>query len=345
MVLGKSSGITVTRNLKDSHSANNMWLIQGASGCGKSTLCKNIIGSAAGDKISVVAIDYSGSFRKKDMPYVNKDNYHIIEIDGLGVNLFKPRNIQIEDRIMTETCEIQTGRIYELLCSTLEIKGSSQCAELYAAIEAEISEGCPDLPGILGRINSRKTSSAKSLMLKTNFLNGIHLTEPWIDWADIISSEKPVVFQFSDTVEPKKSFLIELLLNDLWYFVQQSQNTQSFLLILDEIQNMRFGGNCFLSHLREFRKFGIGAIMATQFSGVRFKKNDMDELLSQAATKVYFRPDNKGIISAAKSIDEYHYTEWLNILRTLRVGECVYSGITNISTVPQSFVLDIPLEL
>lgn len=36
----------------------------------------------------------------------------------------------------------------------MDIKGSSQCAELYAVIEAEISEGCPDLPGILGRINS-----------------------------------------------------------------------------------------------------------------------------------------------------------------------------------------------
>ena len=82
-----------------------------------------------------------------------------------------------------------------------------------------------------------------------------------------------------------------------------------------------------MSHLREFRKFGIGAVMATQFIGNGFDKAESGELLEQAATKVYFKPDNANITAAAKSIDASDYAEWMKILRSLNIGECVYSGM------------------
>ena len=170
-------------------------------------------------------------------------------------------------------------------------------------------------------------TASKILALKLRAIKDVKFNDNTVDWSEIILGKRIVVFQLSYTHEPKRTFLTELLLNDLWDFVKQSENDKGFLLILDEIQNMRFKGECFLSHLREFRKFGIGAVMATQFIGNGFGKAESGELLEQAATKVYFKPDNANITAAAKAIDASDYAEWMKILRSLNIGECIYSGM------------------
>lgn len=103
MLLGNSFGEEITRNLNVPNSVNNIWLIQGMSGSGKSTFCKNIIKSAAGDGMSVIVIDYSKSYIHKDMPYISDEDYHIIEREGLGIDAFKPKSINIEGYDKKET--------------------------------------------------------------------------------------------------------------------------------------------------------------------------------------------------------------------------------------------------
>lgn len=327
MLLGNSYGREITRNLNVPNSVNNIWLIQGMSGSGKSTFCKNIIKSAAEDGISVIVIDYSNSCLHKDVSYISDKDYHIIEREGLGIDIFKPKSINIEGYDKKETLGDTADRICNSLCSALNIKGVTQTDILGECIRNEIDGGKPTLSGILNRIKQMNLTASKTLALKLRAIKDVKFNDNTVDWSEIILGKRIVVFQLSYTHEPKRTFLTELLLNDLWDFVKQSENDKGFLLILDEIQNMRFKGECFLSHLREFRKFGIGAVMATQFIGNGFDKAESGELLEQAATKVYFKPDNANITAAAKAIDASDYAEWMKILRSLNIGECIYSGM------------------
>ena len=342
MLLGNSYGEEITRNLNVPNSVNNIWLIQGMSGSGKSTFCKNIIKSAAGDGVSVIVIDYSKSYIHKDMPYISDEDYHIIEREGLGIDAFKPKSINIEGYDKKETLSDTADRMCDSLCSALNIKGVSQRDILGECIRNEIEGGTPTFAGILNRVRQIKLAAAESLALKMMGMKDVKFGGCLVEWNKIISNKRVTVFQFSHTSESKRTFLTELLLNDLWDFVKRSENDKGFLLILDEIQNMKFKGDCFLSHLRKFRKFGIGAVMATQFVGNSFSKAESGELLEQAATKVYFKPDNGNMLSVAKSVDAYKYKDWLKTFQSLKVGECVYSGITDQSPMPQSVVLKVP---
>lgn len=345
MILGESSGYEITRSLNNNDFANNIWLIQGLSGCGKSTLCKNLIKGAIQDNVTAIVIDYSGSYRKKDLPYINDNNYHIIELEGLGIDIFKPQNVRIENHVMREDQNRKADRICELLCDTLSITGSSQQGLLHTTVKDELSGANPSLTGIFDTISSLPLPAAKTLASKIRILSELKFTHPLIDWTSVLSSGQAIVFQFSDIYEPKRTLQIEMLLTDLWQHVKSTANHRNFLLVLDEVQNMRFRGNCFLSHLRECRKYGMGVVMATQFLGSKFDKNDAKNLLNQAATKVYFKPDQRNLKNFAQSIDECNDTKWIKILQSLQVGECVYSGMSDQSKSAQNFILRIPFDV
>ena len=117
----------------------------------------------------------------------------------------------------------------------------------------------------------------------------------------------------------------------------------NFLIILDEIQNLSFTGNSFLSRLREFRKYGIGTVMITQFLGQSFKA-DARELLEQSDLRIYFKPNPKNITSVAKSIDVNKYKHWYGVLETLDVGECIFCGPIKVGdrSVGQKVLMQVP---
>lgn len=98
-----------------------------------------------------------------------------------------------------------------------------------------------------------------------------------------------------------------------------------------------------MAKLREFRKFGIGTIMSTQFLGKTFD-DEAKSLLYQAGVRMYFKPDDINLKSIAMNIDRAKCKEWMSVLKNLDRGECVFCGKTEIcgESSYQNIVIKVP---
>ena len=81
-----------------------------------------------------------------------------------------------------------------------------------------------------------------------------------------------------------------------------------------------------MSHMREFRKFGIGGAIATQFIGGMVGK-EAENLLRQASMRAYFGvKELREVNKMAKDIDFENFKEWIGIVKELDIGSCVFCG-------------------
>ncbi len=304
---------------------NKLVLVTGKSGFGKTSLGRRFVRGFTKETISSIIIDYSSSFREKELLGIGKYTYYNIADIGFGIDLFKRYTVKIEDKLVKESIQQQADRICENIINAYKIRGENQKYLLRMAIESVLKSGNPSVDKMINVLKRHKSQSSKGLVYKLEPLCRVRKSRRTIDWKNIIDLGEATVFQFSDTNEPVKTLLIELLLSDLWEYVKKTRDNPDFMIVLDEIQNMSFSPMSFLGKLREFRKFHIGVVMTTQFIGESFK-GDAKALLNQADTKIYFKPDSENINQVAKEIDNLHYKEWYDILENLDVGECVFCG-------------------
>ena len=76
--------------------------------------------------------------------------------------------------------------------------------------------------------------------------------------------------------------------------------------------------------LTEGRKFGWSAWFATQ--SLKILADDEVTRLSQAASKLYFKPTDDEMVKMSKQLDHTENEIWLKQLKNLKKGQCIYVG-------------------
>ena len=232
MKLGYADGgIPIIWDINAKVTKNNLMLCLGMSGYGKTTLARNIIREGVSENIPVIVIDYSGSYRKDEIEELGGIEYHNVFLEGLKINIFKPRENSIDGIYVKENYEQIADRICELLINAFKLTGNSQKFELRAAILETLENNTLTFEALVSALLSKKTTASKGLAIKISALKFLDSGTGEINPADAIKKRKTVVYQFSDYNEPVRTLLIELFLLDLWEFTKKIGITE-FLLVL-----------------------------------------------------------------------------------------------------------------
>lgn len=143
----------------------------------------------------------------------------------------------------------------------------------------------------------------------------------------IFSQGKITILDLGDCASNVQHFLAEMTLAILYrYFrVWGRYAKQPLFVVLDEFQLLRLNKNSILANiLREGRKHNLALLLATQMLET-FSKEQV-AVIRQAATQLYFRPDEKCLKNLAR---EYTGENWGNIrekVPSFQRGECIAVG-------------------
>ena len=97
------------------------------------------------------------------------------------------------------------------------------------------------------------------------------------------------------------------------------------MIVIDEFQNLSAKmGAPLMRLLTEGRRFGISLLLATQ--SLEIFPGEIQPVLSQTATRLYFRPTDNEVKKIAKNISADSAAEWVKRLKNLKVGESVAVG-------------------
>ena len=329
MYMGETeSGFSVEVNPKERLNTNNLITCFGDSGNGKTTLLKNLAVSAKAEGIPVIIPDTSESYPLSGIRALGDKEYFDIAYEGIPIDMFKPRTVYYDGKKVVEDNINIANRITGNLLQAFKMEGGTQIATLTTAVKKHLCSSYPkkSFDGVLYELRKMKGLQARVLENKIQMLADIPVCKSMIDWDSIVSNNKTVIFQLSYLDNPLRSLFLELILSDFWNWIRKIKNKKDVFLILDEVSNFSFRSPYFMSNIREFRKFGIGAVFATQFLGGLLGK-DAVNLLNQAAMHMYFGiQDSKEAMRAAKNIDPDNYKEWVTLIKQLERGECIFCG-------------------
>lgn len=161
-----------------------------------------------------------------------------------------------------------------------------------------------------------------SAIQKSGIPNGKEL-----NWNDICCKEVISVLDFSALDVPNIKPLLDLILEELFAHKKSKlkDGVVTCTLILDEVQNFNLDGNSPLaaSILRQGRKFGISAVMATQYLSSDDAKN-IRNLLKQCESFCSFRPANAS--DTLKLMNLETSDEAKCCLNNLETGSAVVKG-------------------
>jgi len=311
---------------------NNNWsvLYLGKSGMGKTTGINGAVLQIASKGESVLIIDLANSFSEEQMPSIMKEylgnRLKIYDaLEWLPVNPFDGINISKED------IPFESQETADIIASTLKM-GDSQRDIVYEAYEKCLMNRANreiTLNSIYEQIkdftnDKTKKTTAKKVLSKLNPLLKQIKFEAAADWEDIIYTGGEItVFQLSDLPDSIKSAAAEMLLLDLFRYIQHSTVKNPFTLVLDEIQLIRDReSGAFSEFLTRGRKFGLSLLYSTQFLGYTKNKATANRLL-QAKTKIIFQPTE----SDAKEIAGKYLGEpdkdWMRYTALFKTGICI----------------------
>ena len=124
---------------------NKLVLVTGKSGFGKTSLGRRFVRGFTEETMSSIIIDYSSSFREKELLGVGKYTYYNIADIGFGIDLFKRYTVKIEDKLVKESIQQQADRICENIINAYKIRGENQKYLLRMAIESVLKSGKPSV--------------------------------------------------------------------------------------------------------------------------------------------------------------------------------------------------------
>lgn len=138
------------------------------------------------------------------------------------------------------------------------------------------------------------------------------------------------IIDLNDYESDVQKVISEIILSYLFRRKRCQDSTAIYNVFLDECQRFSLDKNGIVCQLlREGRKFGINLILATQTLSTLGK--DVQSILGQASTQLYFRPSQEDVHKIAKSLSATDWRLWKDRLTSLRVGECIANGIFNIN--------------
>lgn len=140
--------------------------------------------------------------------------------------------------------------------------------------------------------------------------------------------DKINVINLSELDVITQSTMAEVILHTLWRkvrFLGLPKERPRLTVVLDEFQNLPMKSNSILCNmLREGRKFGVNFLLATQ--SLKSFSRELQPIIGQTATQLYFRPAPSEIKAVAKTVGFEKAALWTRILSNLQVGECVAVG-------------------
>lgn len=146
----------------------------------------------------------------------------------------------------------------------------------------------------------------------------------------MVRPDKINIIDLNGYEEDVQKVLAEIILSYLLRIKHYQRSQCIYNVFLDEFQRFSLNNNGMIFQLlREGRKFGINLILATQTLSTLGK--DTQAILSQTSTQLYFRPSYEDIAKIAKKLSPSDWQDWKTRLSSLRIGECIASGVFNIN--------------
>ena len=309
-------------------SPNGSVCITGLSGTGKTSRMNQIELESVRQGDTLIVIDLNKTHADEQIFALVKSEYlkHVNRIravsDGLGLGILQAVHTSEGEETYVELVNSavqalsakqrmgarQIGALRKAVISAIENR-NRYCDEAEAIkaallqVEDESSEAVYEKLWVL--LNSGSLKSA-SKMLEAGCINILDLTG-----TDILT----------------QSVLAELILSTIWRRVRfhGKGERQRIIIVIDEFQNLSAKmGAPLMRLLTEGRRFGISLLLATQ--SLEIFPNEVQPVLSQTATRLYFRPTDNEVKKIAKNISSDSTAEWVERLKNLKVGESVAVG-------------------
>ena len=284
----------------------------GRSGCGKTYWCCRQIEENS-KNVPTLIIDFSGSYTKDELRrngfaeggfrmvdmkekgiVLTVSKEHVVDIltDSLIV-LLNVRSIH-QKRILCEACE-----------KTFRYKGFFSFGNLYKNImilqeTAEDADIEKNADVLLSRLYHFKDVEVLRILTGSN-----------------MGMIRNHIIELSNLPSRLRIDFAQFILEVLWRDIQEN-HVGRIQLVLDEFQLLRLKGTAIEAMLREGRKFGLGLILLTQYV-----KPENTACLEQAASSLYFLPNEHNFQVVAQMLDPSEYKKWIPKLKGLKCGQCV----------------------
>lgn len=304
---------------------NGHLLVMGASGTGKSYFLCRRLEELIQQGRKVIVIDFSGSYTYEELA---KNKFR-------GMKFTSILNPYVQNMTWTSGIREFAYELTESLLAAFNIQSFYQRELLLEAINMRCRYGVDiSFAGLYDDL--KKMLDIKSAEEeKKNLVHLLNKFQPFtrIDKIEMsanpayiatIGSRPITILQLSEFPESLRNVLAELFVNLVQkeaYYGHGRVDT----IVLDEFQNLQMGNNSVVSCiLREGRKFGLSAILSSQFLNSYDK--GIVEALQQAANKLFFRPTERELREVASWVAPLNRHQWVNIINRLNVGQAVLTG-------------------
>lgn len=310
------------------HAHNEHIKVVGKSGCGKTFwMCQYMKEKSVSDTFLV--LDFSGSYteselRRNNCDIVKNDTFKLYNLNKMGIeiSLDKTNAADLVTDSLIEILKIQSifqKKILRQSCKEVFLKQFFSFDVLYKTIElkTKIEEGNIRENAIilLNRLDD----------LKTVVQIRININEKVIKYSNRI-------IEMAELPARKSIVITQFLIAIFWRIIRMKPITGRTYIVLDEFQKLQIRGTSVEEMLREGRKFGVGLIMLTQFISP-----DEADILEQCATSLFFRPNDRNVMTVAKMLNPTAFNEWFKILKNLKRGECVVNGMLKVNRSKTNF--------
>lgn len=298
-------------------SSNPHVLILGESGSGKTYTASRLVIELAHAHLPSIVFDYGQGFSLQHAPEAFRDDVRTIELqlsrDGIGINplqifpidIHGPATVaqrvadtfvRVYSRLGVQQHTLLRRAVLELLAeagiSADDRRTWTKAPPPFRDLEQKLTE----YAGSEDATTRRAASSAGSHVSTLFFFNTFRKTGHALSWSDLLAKRNEVwILQLGGLEASVERAVTEFLLWSLIrYFEVLGPGSLRCFVVLDEAHKLAFGsGSPVEKILREGRKFGLGAILASQqpedFSPVAF---------ANTATKIVFQiGDQSGQVS------------------------------------------------
>lgn len=294
--------------------------VSGKSGYGKTFWCNRCIEKENDRNVPSLVVDFSGSYTENElkraafredipMKYINPYHQEVELAVGADPSFVVER---VTDSLITtiELTSILQREILMSVCETIiQEQGYISFKNLYHKLQnlwkkAEETDERKNIDYLMRRIyHLKNVDTLRMVPRRPDSLRGV------------------CVLQLSDFSDRICKFLAQFVLELIWCQIQHGKK-ERLQIVLDEWQRLRVSGTAIEGMLREGRRNELGLVMLSQF----VSKADEGNILEQAATSLFFRPNERNVASVAKLIDPDNDKAWIPILKRLERGEAVLKG-------------------
>lgn len=317
---------------------NHSELIIGKSGFGKTFYVNRRIEEYAKNGIPVLILDFSGSYTMHELQKAKLDQSIPVQMISMHECLVDIRagndSIEVAEnltdslgKVLGDIPMMQMQILQEACEKLMQRNGYVSFQNLFQQVGA-MAEGVEETRYLENIDFLRKRLYYMRRMESPHFVAG-----PEIILKDV------TIWQISEFSEQVRRTLAQCLLEVMWTNTRQGEDRQNRQLILDEFQFLELRRHTALDAiLTEGRRFGLGTTLITQY----LRRTEICDSIQQAATTIYFRPNDNKMDATAKLINAEDYNIWAKVLKQLKRGEAVLSGKYTVNN-NISKVLDTPI--